>query len=145
MTDTGGYDLTRVRKSGMSRRLRRLLIDLALRADAELVDQLVVALRILYEEEKDNGSCFFIPEIALIVKRIEAALARMEKNAEQRAEVQAGMAEEDEYRQHYDGSLLATSSLAEAWPPVIRRLVVESWRPYRYDDPHRFVVWVGDG
>ena len=60
-----------------------------MRADAELVDQLVIALRILYEEEKDRGSCFFIPEIALIVQRIEAALARMEKNVEQRAEALA--------------------------------------------------------
>ena len=144
MSDIGGYDLTRVRKGATSRRLRRLLDDLALRADAELIDQLVRVLRLFYEEEKDNGRCFFIPEVALIVKRVEAAMRRMEKSAEQRAEARAGLPEEDACRQVYDGPLYARRELADDWPPVIRRLVVDSWRPFRYDNGHEYIVWCAD-
>ena len=68
----------------------------------------------------------------------------MEKNVEQRAKARAGLPEEDEYRLHYDGPLLAKRDLAEAWPPVIRRLVIDSWRPYRYHDEHGFIIWGED-
>ena len=61
MSDTSGYDLSGVRKNGRSRRLRRVLTNFALRADAELVDQLVGALRLFHEEENDDGGVLLHP------------------------------------------------------------------------------------
>ena len=140
MTVVSETKTRRIKKGRSTRRLRRLHIDLELRAHAELINQFAAVLVTFLDRPERMVGCFFTVEIELMVQRIEAALSRINILFTELDELGAEITGEDEFRKNYTGTMLAAPEDADDWPEVVRRVVIGGWRPYRYDSDDYHLV-----
>ena len=133
MAETVEFDPRLWRKGRSTRRLRYLTLVLELRADGEMLDHLGKSVRRYVDEpDRANGPLLSI-ELDVVAQRVEAIVVRMEKGFAEMAVLEGERAVEDAYRNDYAGRLVVTPEDFASLSPMVRRVVVEGWRPFVYD------------
>ena len=139
MSQTVEFDPRSWRKGRPTRRLRYLILLLELRADGEMLNQLGKSVRQYVDEpERANGPLLSI-ELDLVAQRVEAIVVRMEKGFSEMATLEVERLAEDAYRNDYAGRLVVSPDDFASLSAVVRRVVVEGWRPFVYDPETGFV------
>ena len=133
MEEEARFEPRQLRKGHWSRRLRHLVLCLELRADADMLDHLAQSLALFAQEPDRMKGPLFVVEFDVIQSRMEALVIRLGKRFEERAAVELDLAAEDAYRDSYAGPKAVSPEDVARWSPLVRRLVVDGWRPYVED------------